>query len=191
MADPSSTKTWHSIRAKLTTRRLIVVIMITAVLLLPALLRYQPPLVGAAGYNTYLVTDPGYWGSPVKVAQTFLEMQPCTYELHGWDEETRLLYTAVCDGRETIWRYDPARDRQQPVTTIPAELHTQQANRELVLNVVRVADVRPARHEPYTRPLLLAEAGPVSADGRYTAVITQRLYSVYDVIVLEAGASEQ
>jgi hypothetical protein len=43
----------------------------------------------------------------------------------------------------------------------------------------------PRGTKPYTRPLLLAEAGPVSADGRYTAVITQRIYSVYDVVVLE------
>ena len=187
MTDPFSTKNWHSFRAKLTTRRLIIVVMITAVLLLPALLRYQPPLVGATGYNTYLVTDPGYWGSPVKAAQAFLEMQPCTYELHGWDENNRLLYTADCDGNETIWRYDPARDRQQPITTILADLHVQQANREAVLSTVWAADVRPVRHEPYTRPLLLAEDGPVSADGRYTAVITQWRYAVYDVVGLEAA----
>ena len=185
MTDPSSTKTWQLLRPKLTTRRLIIVVMITAVLLLPALLRYQPPLVGAAGYHTYLVTDPGYWGSPVKAAQVFLEMQPCTYDLHGWDEDNRLIYTADCNGRETIWRYDPALHRQQTITTIAADLHTQRANRELVLNVVRADGVRPARHEPYTRPLLLAEAGPISADGQYTAVITQRIYSVYDVVVLE------
>jgi hypothetical protein len=187
MTNPSSTENRHSFRAKLTTRRLMVVIMVTAVLLLPALLRYQPPLVGAAGYNTYLVTDPGYWGSPVKAAQSFLEMQPCTYELHGWDEDNRLFYTADCNGSETIWRYDPARDRQQRLTSIPADLHTQRANREMVLSVVLADEVRPVRHEPYTRPLLLAEAGPISADGRYTAVITQRIYSVYDVVVLEAA----
>jgi hypothetical protein len=174
-------------RVKLTTRRLMVVIIVVAVLLLPALLRYRPPLVGAAGYNTFLVTDPGYWGSPVKAAQSFLEMQPCTYKLHGWDENNRLLYTAVCDETETIWRYDPARDRQQSNTTIPADLHTQRANRELVLTVVRADGVRPVRHEPYTRRLLLDEAGPVSADGRYTALITQHIYSVYDVVVLEAA----
>jgi len=187
MTDPFSTKNWHSLRAKLTTHRLIIVVMITAVLLLPALLRYQPPLVGAAGYNTYLVTDPGYWGSPVKAAQAFLEMKPCTYDLHGWDENNRLLYTADCNDSETIWRYDPARDRQQPITTMPADLHTQRANREMLLTVVRADGVRPVRHEPYTRRLLLAEVGPVSADGRYTAVITQRIYSVYDVVVLEAA----
>ena len=189
MTDRTLPKKQTSFRAKLTPRRLMAVILVTAVLLLPTLLRYQPALVGAAGYKTYLVTDPGYWGSPVKAAQSFLEMQPCTYELHGWDENNRLFYTADCEGSETIWRYDPARDRQQSITTISADLHTQQANRELVLSVVRADGVRPARHEPYTRPLLLAEAGPVSADGRYTAVITQHVYAVYDVIVLEQQPS--
>jgi hypothetical protein len=187
MTDRTLPKNQTFFRATLTSRRLMAVILVTAVLLLPALLRYQPPLVGAADYNTYLVTDPGYWGSPLKAAQVFLERQPCTYELHGWDENNRLFYTADCNGRETIWRYDPARDRQQPITIIPPELHTQRANRELVLSIVRADGVRPVRHEPYTRPLLLAEAGPVSADGRYTAVVTQHVYSVYDVVVLETA----
>jgi hypothetical protein len=152
MIDQTLAENQASFQAKLTTRCLMVVILVTAVLLLPALLRYQPPLVGAAGYNTYLVTDPGYWGSPLKAAQSFLEMQPCTYELHGWDEDNRLLYTADCEGSEAIWRYDPARDRQQSITTIPADLHTQQANREAVLSTVRAADVRPARHETVYAP---------------------------------------
>ena len=50
---------------------------------------------------------------------------------------------------------------------------------------MRAAGVRPVRHEPYTRPLLLHDAGLVSPGGRYTAIITRRIYSVHDVVVLE------
>ena len=168
-------------------RFVLAVLLLLLPLAVPAICRYQSPLTGVSGQETHLVTDPGYFGSPLRAVQMVLEMQPCTYTLQGWDREERLYYTAICLGRERQWRYDPAEQRREGVEAIPPGLYVEAGERDEVLGHVRAAGVRPVRHEPYTRPLLLHDTGLVSANRRYTAVITRYIYSVHDVVVLESG----
>lgn len=168
-------------------KRFVLAVLVLLLLAVPALCRYQSPLAGVSGQETHLVTDPGYFGSPLRAAQIVLEMKPCAYTLQGWDREERLYYTAICLGREKQWQYDPARQRRKEVQAIPPGLTVEAGERDEVLGRVRAAGVRPVRHEPYTRPLLLHDAGLVSTGGRYTAVITRHIYSVHDVVVLERG----
>lgn len=162
----------------------VLAVFLLLLLAVPAVCRYQPPLIGVSGQETHLVTDPGFFGSPLRAVQVVLETQPCTYTLHGWDEAERLYYTADCFGRERQWRCDPAQERRERVEAIPPGLTVEAGNRDEVLGRVRAAGVRPVRHEPYTRPLLLHDAGLVSPGGGYTAIITRHVYSVHDVVVL-------
>ena len=152
-------------------------------LLVPAACQYQAPLRGVAGYETYLATTPGYFGSPVKWVQDFLEVTPCQYRLLGWDEDDVFYYESVCDGMNQLWQFDPELRQSQRVATKPTDLYVQARSQDDVLEVVRAVGVRPREYESFTRPLYLVEDGLVSRDGLYTAVLTQRVYSVYDVVV--------
>jgi hypothetical protein len=158
-----------------------------ALLFFLSLCRYQPPLVGALGFETKLVSDPGYFGSPIKRIQTFFEYQPCTYELFGWEDDTNFYYADTCYGHEKLWRYDWRQERSYAVEAIPAELYVQPSGGDGILTAVRASGVRPQEYESITRPLLLVDnSGLVSPDGRSIAFITQRIYSVYDVVIIKA-----
>jgi hypothetical protein len=149
---------------------------------------YQPPLQAAPGSHLVQVTAPRWWERGLRFNQVMAERTPCTYRLDGWDSQERLYYTAACQGEESSWRFDPQHEQRLRVEAIPSELFVQTADRDAVLERVRAASVRPARHEPPARALALDDAGLVSPGGVYTAVITRHVYSVYDVAVLGCAA---
>jgi hypothetical protein len=155
--------------------------------LLPAACRYQPPLKGVEGYQTILVSDPGYWGGPVKWTQDLLEQRPCAYELLGW-RESGLYYQAVCYGREQTFSYDLARQSSTAVNAVPGDLYAQPIEDRAVLEIVWAPGLRPVEAEPYTRPLFLVDGSALrTPDGGAIAFITRRVYSVHDVVIVTMG----
>lgn len=119
------------------------------------------------------------------------ERVPCRYELEGWDAKEQLYYTATCRGTASYWRYAPATEWREQVEAIPSALIAERSDRDTVLARLRAPGVRPTRQEPSVRSLLLRDAGLVSPDGRYTAVITNHQYSVQDVMALKEEKGSQ
>lgn len=157
-----------------------------AVVLLYALAPwYQYPLQAAQGYQLEAVTAPGWWERGLRFNQAMAERVPCSYRLEGWNAEEQLYYTATCRGTASYCRYTPASERRQQVEAIPTTLTGQPSDRDTILAQLRAPGVRPSRQEPSVRPLLLRDAGLVSPDRRYTALITNHHYSVQDVMLLE------
>lgn len=146
---------------------------------------YQYPLEGAQGHQLEAVTGPSWWERGLRFNQVMAERVPCSYQLEGWDAEERLYYTATCRGTANYWRYTPATERREQVEAIPSALIAEPSDRDTVLDHLQASGVRPNRLEPSVRPLLLRDAGLVSPNGRYTAVITNHHYSVQDVMVLK------
>lgn len=148
---------------------------------------YQYPLEASSGYRLQAVTAPHWWQRGLRFNQVLAERVPCRYQLAGWDAGARLYYTATCHGEESAWRYSPHNGRRERVQAIPSALAAAPGDRDTLIDHVRASGVRPARQEPSVRRLLLRDAGPVSPDGRYTALIANHLYSVQDVMVLDRG----
>lgn len=146
---------------------------------------YQYPLQAVQGYQLDAVTGPGWWERGLRFNQAMAERAPCRYRLEGWDAEEQLYYTATCRGTASYWRYAPATERREQVEAIPSALIVEPGDRDTVLAQLRAPGVRPTRQEAYVRALLLRDAGLVSPDGRYTAVITNHHYSEQDVMVLK------
>lgn len=154
--------------------------------------RYYPPLIGTFNYKTYFVTDPGLLGSPLKLLAHMSEAQPCSYTLLGWSQDNQLYYRATCYGGwiRTL-RYNPQNAATSKVI-IPDELYIKQIDDATILAIVRAHDVRPSKYEEGTRPLLLVKRSALaSPDNQFFAFITRRVYSVHDIVVLQASERKE
>jgi hypothetical protein len=153
-------------------------------MLAPLGCRYTPPILGNENHSVLLVTDPGYFGSLLKWASDLLELTPCHYELKGWGDDNRLYYSASCYLQPVrLFAFDPTTSTSQKATLPPTLIHDPFPTREII-DLVRAPGVRPKSKEPFTRHIYLPDTGLRSQGGAYRAIITQRLYSVYDIVVL-------
>jgi hypothetical protein len=156
---------------------------VIAVLLI---VRYQPAVIAAPGYEMHWPTRPDPAASVVKSYQRFLEIRTCDYTLLGWSAENTLFYQEACRGSPPrIWAYD-LENRGQPyqVNASPAHLVWETVPRVLILERVRSPGVHPADAEPMVRSLEVRADGLVSPDGRWVAVVVRHVYGPEDVIVL-------
>ena len=150
------------------------------------IVRYQPAVVAAPGYEMHSPTRPGPAASLVKSYQRFFEIRPCDYTLLGWSTEGTLLYQEACrDSQPQVWAYDlEKRDRPHCVEAVPLGLTQETVPRSSILEMVRSPGVRPADAESMVRSLEVRADGLVSPDGRWVAVVVRHVYGPEDVIVL-------
>jgi hypothetical protein len=170
-------------------KKIIFILILLLILIAPTTCQYEPPLSGTRGYETQLVSDPGYFGSPIKWVQAIFEIIPCTYNLIGWTDLNMLIYKSSCYHINQIWMYDPEKFYWLRIGTELPELYVQKAKRDEVLKIVRAQSVRPLEKEPSVRLLYLVDSGLVSPNGQYIAIITQRIYSVFDIVVLKGNSN--
>lgn len=170
-------------------KKFILILISLITLIFHSTCQYQPPLSATRGYETQLVSDPGYFGSPIKWFQAIFEIIPCTYNLIGWTDLNMLIYESSCYHINQIWMYDPEKFYWRRIGTELPELYVHKAKRDEVLKIVRAQGVRPLEKEPTVRLLFLVDSGLVSPNGQYIAIITQRIYSVFDIVVLKANSN--
>jgi hypothetical protein len=131
------------------------------------------------------VTDTTYFGNLTKNLQDLKGEVPCTYTILGWDQDDNLYYRSVCEGLSETYVYSPTAQTHTISQQIPEELTKDAYPDEQLLERVRATGVRPQKHEPYTRPILLMDGtATVSPTGAYIAFITKRLYSVQDIVLI-------
>ena len=165
-------------------RAFVFLIVVLATMLIPLACRYTSPVQGNENYSVLLVTDPGYFGSLLKWTADSLELTPCHYELKGWGDDNRLYYSARCYLQSPrFFVFDPINSTSQKTTLPPTLTHDPFPIREII-DLVHAPGVRPKSEEPSVRRIYLPDTGLQSQDGTYRAIITQRLYSVYDIVVL-------
>ncbi len=151
----------------------------------PLLFPYAPPLKAIEIYQTHHVTKTSYIGNLGKNLQSLLEQQPCTYTILGWSAQEDLYYQSLCDGLLQYYIYDPSTSQTTTISSRPRDLVQERYPESELLELVRATGVRPKEHEPYTRPLYLVEnTSTLSPNGSYIAFVTQRLYSVQDVVLI-------
>ncbi|MCA9994278.1 MAG: hypothetical protein KDE56_00940 [Anaerolineales bacterium] len=156
-----------------------------ALLTFSFLFAYRPALAAAPGYRMQLVTAPGFLGGFAKTFQNVLEMQPCAYELLGWDADNWLYYEALCGSEVQVWQYLPTQSAHHlQVPHSPNTLETAVMAKKEMLDIVRATGVRPKKYESVTRPLLLKSEGIISPNGQWTALIVQHVYGPQDVVLL-------
>jgi hypothetical protein len=133
------------------------------------------------------VTDPGLLGSPLKWLADLFDEQPCSYTLLGWSKENQLYYRATCYRWIRTLRYNP-QNRATSKAILPHELDIKQVDDATILSIVLAHSVRPSEYEEWTRPLLLVEGSALaSPDHQFFAFVTQRLYSVQDIVIIQAS----
>lgn len=151
----------------------------------PLLFPYNPPLEAIKSYETHHVTDTTYFGNLTKNLQDLKEEVPCTYTILGWDQDDSLYYQSVCKGFPKTYVYSSTAGTNSLSQKIPEELTEDAYPDEQLLEMVRATGVRPQKHEPYTRPILLMDGkATISPTGKYIAFITKRLYSVQDIVLI-------
>lgn len=169
--------------------RRVVLLMIFAVTLTlliifaVSVLRYQPALSAAPGYEMKFVTEPNLWNNPVRVWQRITEQRPCEYQILGWSPDNQLYYKAACGTQTQVWAYAPNR-LYNPAASVPSQLNQETVSKGQVLDMVRADGVRPIEYESRTRPLYLKSEGYVSPNGRWIAIVTQHIYGPQDIVVL-------
>ena len=92
------------IRQKFSFKWLKLALPLLAIVALLFIFRYSAALSAAPGYEAIWVTEPSFPAGYVKTGQIILELQPCTYELLGWQEET-LYYQSNCQENIQFWQY--------------------------------------------------------------------------------------
>jgi hypothetical protein len=170
-------------------RRLAQVLCIGAIALialLPLAWRYRPALSAAPGWRALAITRPGPLAGIVKAAQVAAEERPCSYALLGWQGD-RVYYRATCGDTTALMAYAPGQEAApQGADALPLAWDHAALSTSEALALVRASFVRPAQYEATTRPLLLAGDALASADGRWTALVSQHIYGPQDVLVIEA-----
>jgi hypothetical protein len=161
--------------------RVWLLLVMSAIVAFPFLLRYQPSLVASSGYRMQWVTDPGFLGGVVKTSQDFVEKKPCEYELLGWSVDNRLYYQAECGAETQIWQYPTESGRHMQVESDLPSLNRSTVPDSTALRMVRG---RFPAHGYEVDPHLLKSEGVVSPDGQWVAIVTQYVYGTQDVIVL-------
>ncbi|MCP5101616.1 MAG: hypothetical protein GY943_39230 [Chloroflexi bacterium] len=163
----------------------IILLICLAVLATPLLFPYHPPLEATEAYETDHVTDTTYFGNLTKNIQSFIEDESCVYTILGWDEDENLYYRTVCEGISETFMYVPSTKANSMSQQLPEQLAKDAYPDDQLLEMVRATGVRPERHEPYTRPLLLMdETATISPTGSYIAFITKQIYSVQDIVLI-------
>jgi hypothetical protein len=161
--------------------------VIALIIALPLAWRYRPALSAAQGQRAIVVTQPGPLAGVVKAAQVAADERPCTYELLGWQGQT-LYYRATCAGESALMAFAPAAEAlPAPVEGLPLAWEHVTLSESAALDLVRARSVRPTRYEAMTRPLLLTGDALASADGRWTALVSQHIYGPQDVLVIAAA----
>ena len=161
-------------------------IILTGVIVLSRLSPYRPGLAAAPGYAMHNLTEPdGLAAGYIKELQALLDVTPCTYEILGWGPDSALYYRAVCHGQLQVWRVNPDQpDHARSVYSLPNGLFTERLPKSLVLDRVRVPAVRPLAVEPWVREVNLRSEGYPSPDGRWLAIVAERVYGPQDVLLL-------
>ncbi len=151
----------------------------------PLLYRYQPAVLAASGHELILVTAPGSFCEDVRRrAEVYWEIQPCEYELIGWDEDETLFYRERCKGApERLWAYNPdARTGPAPVTKTSDTLYPI-VSLPQAIDFVR-ADVYPPSAEESVRQLSFPRPWSVSPTGRWVAAVSRHIYGPEDVVIV-------
>ena len=163
----------------------ILLIVLFAPLSYPLLLPYNPPLEAIDPYETHHVTDTTYFGNLTKNFQSLKEEVPCTYTILGWDQDDNLYYRSVCEGLSETHVYSPTAQTNSISQQIPEKLSKDAYPDEQLLEMVRATGVRPQKHEPYTRPIILMDGtATVSPTSTYIAFITKRHFSTQDIVLI-------
>jgi len=151
-----------------------------------SVVRYQPAVVAAAGYEMHWPTRPALRASVVKSYQRFFEIRPCEYTVLGWGAEGAVFYQEACrDNLPKIWAYDPDEGTEpRRMETAPVDLLQEAVPRSSILEWVRSPRVRPADAEPMVRNPKVRVDGMASPEGRWVAVVVRHIYGPEDVIVL-------
>lgn len=164
---------------------LLIAVSFACVAALLFVFRYQPGLQPAPGYEMTELTQPGNAVAGfVKSVQSFVDYKPCDYTLLGWSDENTLYYEAECKHTLETWEFNTGIDAEpQRTDAVPSTLFLDGLAREDALNTVFAEGVRPASAEPPTRELYLSEQ-IVSPDGRWLAIVAERVYGPEDVLLL-------
>ncbi|MEM8860772.1 MAG: hypothetical protein AAGD96_20810 [Chloroflexota bacterium] len=147
--------------------------------------QYDPPVEAIEGYELIHLTDPGLIGGVHKNLQSLFEITPCEYEILGWDNADNLFFVAICRGvRSTyVFHHEELKVIQNP--KVPQQLNKNEIPPWEYRNYLLAGDVWPSTAEKPTRRLYVQENGVVSPDGKNIAFVTQRIYSVQDVLILK------
>jgi hypothetical protein len=156
-----------------------------AMVAFPLLYRYQPAVMAAPGHELILLTAPDSFCDHVRRrSEVYWEMQPCRYEIIGWDETETLFYTESCgDAPAQLLAYNPdLRTPPAPVDAVPETLYPIVSDPKAI-DYVR-ADVYPPSAEESVRRLSFPQPWIISPTGRWVAAVTRHVYGPEDVIVV-------
>jgi hypothetical protein len=160
--------------------------LLVSALLLSHASPYHPGLAPAAGYQVRNLTAPADFAAGyLKELQALLDVTPCTYEILGWGSDRAFYYRSVCHGQLQVWQADPLQPNDTRLAhSLPSNLFNEHLSKRTVLDRVHVPSARPVTIEPWVREVNLQNEGYPSPDGRWLALVAERVYGPQDVLLI-------
>lgn len=142
---------------------------------------YSPNVYPTDGVEMMLPTRQGRVWNGLWLAQSMIDVKPCTYVLLGWDADNQLYYDETCNQRTTTWRFAPDKQMRRRVSDVPEKLVSDQNSLDKFDTLFELSSVNPGMQR---YDLWLYPYGMFSAEKNYAALVSKNLYGPEDVIIL-------
>ena len=130
---------------------------------------YHPPFSATHGHTMNMITAPLPWERGLRRSQSIGEIQPCSYKLLGWQEET-LYYEATCGTKITTWQFTAGLAKSAvKISVVPFPFSDE---------TIPQSSLSKYTDAPSRQP------GFVSPSGKWIAIVGYQIYGPEDVLVI-------